>query len=133
MSRTKGIAAAAALAGVVAAVSAQQPAFTRTVLQQGDISVPGREVVTAAVALQPGGASGRHTHPGEEVAYVIDGTVLLEQDGKPAVTLGAGKAVLIPASTVHNATNTGSTVAHVLANYIVEKGKPMASPAPPAK
>ena len=121
--------AALALAGIVVGISAQQPTFKRTVLQQSDISAPGREAVTAVVEFQPGGSPGRHTHPGEEIGYVIDGTFLLEQAGKPAVTISAGQAFLIPAGTVHNATNTGSGTARILANYIVEKGKPLATPA----
>ena len=121
--------AAFALAGIVVGISAQQPTFMRTVLQQGDISAPGREAVTAVVEFQPGGSPGRHTHPGEEIGYVLDGTFLLEQAGKPAVTINAGQAFLIPAGTIHNATNTGSGSARILANYIVEKGKPLATPA----
>lgn len=119
-----------ALAAIGAAVSAQQAGFTRTVLQQIDLSVPGREVVSATVEINPGVSIGRHSHPGEEVGYIIDGTVSVEQDGRPAMTLGAGKAFLIPAGVVHNATNTGSAAAHLLVNYIVEKGKPLATPAP---
>ena len=116
-----------ALAGMIAAVSAQQPGFKRTVLQQGDLSMPGREVVSAIAEFQPGATVGRHTHPGEEAGYILEGTIVLEQEGKPAVTLGAGKTFLIPAGTVHNATNKGSAVARVLATYIVEKGKPLAT------
>ena len=115
-------------AGVVVSVWAQQPAFKRTVLQQTDISAPGREAVTAVAEFPGGVAAGRHTHPGEEIGYVLEGQVLLEQDGKPPVTLKAGQAFFIPAGTIHNATNTGSGTARVLANYVVEKGKPMATP-----
>jgi quercetin dioxygenase-like cupin family protein len=122
------IATTLVLAGSVG-VGAQTPAFKRTVLQQADISVPGREVVTAVAEFQPGATPGRHTHAGEEVGYVIDGTISLEQEGKPAVTLKAGQSFLIPAGTTHNATNTGSGVAKILATYIVEKGKPLATPA----
>ena len=118
-----------ALAGIVVGIGAQQPTFKRTVLQQADISAPGREAVTALVEFQPGGSPGRHTHPGEEIGYVIEGRVNLEQEGKPAVTLNAGQPFLIPAGTIHNATNTGSGTARILANYIVEKGKPLATPA----
>ena len=118
-----------ALAGLVAAVSAQQPGFKRTVIQQGDLSVPGREVVSAIAEFEPGATSGRHTHPGEEAGYILEGTLVLEQEGKPAVTLTAGKTFFIPAGTIHNATNSGSTGARVLATYIVEKGKPIATPA----
>ena len=116
-----------ALAGIIAAVSAQQPGFKRTVIQQSDLSTPGREVVQAIAEFQAGATVGRHTHPGEEVGYVLEGTIVLEQEGKPAVTLGPGKTFLIPPSTVHNATNKGTTVARVLATYIVEKGKPVAT------
>ena len=119
---------ALAVGVVVAGVSAQQAGFKRTVLQQGDLSVPGREVVTAVVEFQPGASVGRHTHPGEEAGYILDGSIVLEQDGKPAVTLGPGRTFLIPAGTIHNATS-GSAQAHVLATYIVEKGKPLATPA----
>ena len=111
-------------AGIVAGVSAQQAGFKRTVIQQADISVPGREATTAIAEFQPGATVGRHTHPGEEVGYVLEGTIMLEQQGKPMVMLGAGKTFFIPAGTVHNATNSGSTQARVLATYIVEKGKP---------
>jgi quercetin dioxygenase-like cupin family protein len=127
--RTASVTVAAfALAGIVVGISAQQPTFKRTVLQQADISAPGREAVTAVVEFQPGGSPGRHTHPGEEIGYVLDGKFLLEQEGKPAVTINAGQAFLIPAGTIHNATNTGSGTARILANYIVEKGKPMVTP-----
>jgi quercetin dioxygenase-like cupin family protein len=115
------------VAGIVAGVSAQQPGFKRTVLQQGNLSVPGRELVQAIAEFQPGATVGRHTHPGEEIGYVLEGTILLEQEGKPNVTLGAGKTFLIPSGTVHNATNSGSSQARVLATYIVEKGKPLAT------
>jgi quercetin dioxygenase-like cupin family protein len=117
-----------ALAAVVAGVAAQQAGFKRTVLQQGALSVPGREVVTAIAEFQPGSTVGRHTHPGEEVGYVLEGTLLFEQEGKPSVTLHTGQTFLVPPGTVHNATNGGSALARVLATYIVEKGKPLATP-----
>jgi quercetin dioxygenase-like cupin family protein len=120
---------ALATAGIVAGVSAQQAGFKRTVIQQADLSTPGREATTAIAEFQPGATVGRHTHPGEEIGYILEGTIVLEQDGKPAVTLGAGKTFFIPPGTVHNATNNGKTQARVLANYIVEKGKPLATPA----
>ena len=121
------IAAALAFTGIV--TSAQAPAFKRTVVQQGDLSTPGREVVQALVEFQPGGSPGRHTHPGEEVGYVIEGTFSLEQGDKPPVTIKAGQGFIIPAGQIHNATNTGSGGAKILATYIVEKGKPLATPA----
>jgi quercetin dioxygenase-like cupin family protein len=116
------------LAGVVAGASAQQAGFKRTVLQQGDLSIGGREAVTAVAELQPGASAPRHTHPGEEIGYVLDGTVVVELEGKPAMTLGAGQTFFIPAGAVHGARNNGSAVARILATYIVEKGKPLATP-----
>ena len=109
---------------------AQQPAFKRTTLQQGDLSVPGREAITALIEFEPRATPGRHTHFGEEIGYVLEGTLLVEQDGKAPVTLKAGGTFLIPAGTIHNATNTGTGTARILSTYIVEKGKPLATPAP---
>jgi quercetin dioxygenase-like cupin family protein len=124
------IVTALTLTAIAAGVAAQQAGFKRTVLQQVDLSVPGREAVTAVAELQPGAAAGRHSHPGEEVGYVIEGTVLIERDGMPPLTAKAGEAFLIPSGKIHNATNKGSGVARILATYIVEKGKPVATPAP---
>ena len=118
------------LTAIAAVVTAQAPTFKRTIVQQADLSIPGKEAVTAFVEFQPNGVAGRHTHPGEEVGYVIEGTVLVEIDGKPAQTLTAGKAFLIPSGAIHNATNKGTGVTKILATYIVEKGKPVATPAP---
>jgi len=110
-------------------VAAQQPAFKRTVLQQGDLSAPGREVVQAVADFEPRATPGRHTHPGEEIGYILEGTFLVEQEGKAPVTLKAGGTFLIPAGTIHNATNTGGGPGKILATYIVEKGKALATPA----
>jgi quercetin dioxygenase-like cupin family protein len=117
------------LFGIGALWGAQQVGFKRTVLQQGDASVSGREFVTALAEFEPGAEVGRHTHPGDEIGYILEGTVTLTQEGKPAATLGPGKAFHIPAGTIHNATNSGSKPARILATYIVEKGKPLATPA----
>ena len=118
-----------AILAIAAGATAQQPAFTRTVLQQADLSVPGREAVTASIVFEPGGVAGRHTHPGEEIGFVVEGAVLLEQDGKSPVTYTAGQAFFIPAGTVHGGTSTGSTGARLVSTYVVEKGKPLTMPA----
>ena len=128
ISRVRAAATAAALVAITVAAAAQQPAFKRTELQRADLSAPGREVVQAIAEFPPGTAVGRHTHPGEEVAYILEGTVLLEVDGKPAATKKAGEYFIIPAGTIHNATNKGKGNAKVLATYIIEKGKPVATP-----
>src|SRR3954469_23620889 len=113
MKTTTIVAFAVALAGVAAAAGAQQAGFKRTVLQQHDISVAGREAITTLGEFQPGASPGRHTHPGEEISYVIEGSIVLEQDGKPNPTVKAGEAFMIPAGTVHNATNHGTGVAKI--------------------
>jgi quercetin dioxygenase-like cupin family protein len=106
--------------------SAQQaPGITRVDLQQHDLSVPGREVIQVRVELAPGVSFPKHTHPGEEIIYVLEGSLEYEVEGKPPVTLKAGEVLFIPAGTVHAARNVGSGNAAELATYIVEKGKPL--------
>jgi quercetin dioxygenase-like cupin family protein len=112
---------------VMTGIHAQQPGFSRSVIQRGDLSTPGREVISAIAEFQPGATSGSHTHPGEEAGYLLEGTLVFEQAGKPTVTLKAGETFFVPAGTVHNATNKGSARTRVLATYIVEKGKPLAT------
>src|SRR5437870_4264957 len=103
----KTIAVSAALLVTTVVMLAQQPTITRTVMQRADISVPGREVVTAKAEIPMGGSTGRHTHFGEEVTYLAEGTLLLEVDGAPPRTVKAGEAFIIPTGTIHNATATG--------------------------
>jgi quercetin dioxygenase-like cupin family protein len=114
--------------GLVAALYAQQPGFTRKMLQDHDISVGGRHAVQVIADFVPGGAAGKHTHPGEELGYVMEGTLELLVEGQPPRTLKAGETFFIPAGVVHDGKNVGSGSAKVLATYIVEKGKPVASP-----
>jgi quercetin dioxygenase-like cupin family protein len=120
---------AAGLVAIGAAAAAQQPGFTRTILQQTDLSVPGREAVTAVAEFQTGATAPRHTHPGEEISYVIEGSLQVEIAGKPPVTVPAGKTFVIPAGTVHGSKNVASGITRVVATYIVEKGKPLSTPA----
>jgi quercetin dioxygenase-like cupin family protein len=109
---------------------AQQPALKRTVLLQRPLGVAGREGVQVLAELAPGGSAPRHTHPGEEFGYVLEGTVTLDIAGQPARTLKPGDAFFIPANTPHVAHNTGTTPWKAISTYIVETGKPLASPAP---
>ena len=103
---------------------AQQTGTKRTDLQRHDLSAPGREAIQVRVDLAPGVAFGKHTHPGEEIIYVLEGALEYEVEGKPPMTLRAGEVLFIPAGTVHAAKNTGSVKASELATYILEKGKP---------
>ena len=110
-----------------AAVGAQAPAFKRTLLQQVDLSMAGREAVTARAEFAPGGSVGRHTHFGEEIGYVIEGVLTIEINGV-SKEVKAGEAFAVPAGAPHNATNASAGTAAILATYIVEKGKPLATP-----
>jgi quercetin dioxygenase-like cupin family protein len=103
----------------------QQPGIRRTDLQRHDLGVPGREVLQVRVELDRGVAFGRHWHPGEEIVYVLEGSLEYEVDGKPPVTLKAGGVLFIPAGTIHAAKNVGSGNGAELATYVVEKGKPL--------
>jgi quercetin dioxygenase-like cupin family protein len=104
---------------------AQLSGTARIDLQRHDLSAPGREVIQARVEIAPGVTSPRHSHPGEEVVYVLEGTLEYHLEGRPPVTLKAGDVLFIPAGTVHAAKNVGSGNAAELATYIVEKGKPL--------
>ena len=115
------------VAGVLAlrATQAQQAGIKRTDLQRRDLSAAGWEAVQVRVDIDPGMAFGKHTHPGEEIIYVLKGTLEYEIEGKPATTLKAGDVLFIPAGTIHAAKNVGSDTASELATYVVEKGKPL--------
>jgi quercetin dioxygenase-like cupin family protein len=107
------------------AAQVQQSGIKRTDLLRHDLSVPGREIVQVRVDFAPGVEFGKHSHPGEEIAYVLEGSLEYQLEGKPPVTLKAGEALFIPAGTIHSARNVGSGNAAELATYIVEKGKPL--------
>ena len=123
------LAVAAGLAALAAAIVAQAPGITRTVVTKADVSVPGREAVVARVEIAPGGVAGWHTHPGDEVSYVTEGETVLMIAGQPPRKVSAGEGFVIPAGTVHNARNEGAAPVKLVGVYVVEKGKPLASPA----
>ncbi len=112
-------------------LTAQPSGLTRTLLLRTELAgVENREVFMGTAELAPGAAAGRHYHHGLEIGYVLEGTAVLEVDGKPPVSLKPGDSYEIPATVPHDAKNTGSAPAKVLAVYVVEKGKPLAVPAP---
>jgi quercetin dioxygenase-like cupin family protein len=128
MKRTRIIAIAALLAATGLALQmaqAQQVGARRIDLQRHDLSVPGREVIQVIVELEPGTTAPRHSHPGEEIIYVLEGTWEYTLEGKPPVTLKAGDVLFIPAGTIHAARNVGTGRGAELATYIVERGKPL--------
>jgi quercetin dioxygenase-like cupin family protein len=104
---------------------AQQPGTKRTDLQRHDLSAPGREVVQVRVDFDPGYVSPKHTHPGEEIIYVLEGTLEYRIGGNPPATVKPGDVLFVPAGTIHAVTNVGSGNGAELATYVVEKGKPL--------
>jgi quercetin dioxygenase-like cupin family protein len=106
----------------------QLAGISRTDLQQHDLSATGREVVQNRVDISPEAPAVRHWHPGEEIIYVLEGTLEYQVDGRAPATVAAGEVFFVPAETVHAVKNVGSGVASELATYVVEKGKPLVVP-----
>lgn len=120
----------ASLAMIAGALFAQNPGITRTILQRKDISVPGREAVIARVEIAPNAFAGRHTHPGEEISYILEGEGEILIEGQPALKVKPGDSFIIPAGAKHDAHNTGSQPLRLVGVYVVDKSQPMATPAP---
>jgi quercetin dioxygenase-like cupin family protein len=107
----------------------QQSALKRTTLQSFDFP-PGYETVSVIAEIAPGNCSGRHTHPGIETAYVLEGELIVKFDGKPDAVFKTGQPVMFPREVVHDDCNFSGRPFKALATYVVEKGKPLASPVP---
>ena len=128
MTSARTIATAALIGSTLAmpaAFAQMMPGLGRVDLTRHDLSAAGREVVQVRVDFSHGAAAPRHSHPGEELAYVLEGALEYQIDGKPPVILKAGETLFIPAGAVHSARNAGDGEAKELATYIVEKGKPL--------
>lgn len=116
-----------AIAGTSVAeqAQAQQAGTHRTELSKNDISIPGWEAVQLRVDIDPGKIAPNHRHPGEEIIYVVEGTLEYQLEGKPPVTLKAGDVLFVPKGIIHSAKNVGQTNAAEIGTYIVPKGKPL--------
>jgi quercetin dioxygenase-like cupin family protein len=123
------ITVAAVVPVIAVSAVAQQAAIKRTPLQTVDFPA-GYNVVSAIAEVPAGGCAGRHTHPGVESTYVMEGAILLKIAGQPDRTVKAGESFQIPPNTPHDACAVPGEPFKVLATYIIEKGKPVASPAP---
>ena len=118
------------ISSVAGAAGAQgQQGVKRTDLQRQDLSIAGRETVQARIDIAPGATANWHRHPGEEVIYVLEGTLEYQLEGRSPVSLQAGEVLFVPAGVAHKARNPGTTNGAELATYIVEKGKPLVTPA----
>ena len=102
----------------------QASGIKRTDLQRRDLSVPGREVIQNRVDIGPEAPFVKHKHPGEEIIYVLEGSLEYQVEGKPPTTLNAGDVLLVPTETIHAVRNVGSSNAAELATYVVEKERP---------
>src|SRR5947208_14830312 len=114
----KTLAAGAVILAAAGTIVAQTSALTRTMVTRADVSGPGREAVVARVEIAPGGIAGWHTHPGDEVSYLTEGETTLMIAGQPPRKVVAGEAFVIPAGTVHNARNEGTTPAKLVGVYV---------------
>jgi quercetin dioxygenase-like cupin family protein len=124
-------AAAFAILAFTAPIHAQQPSpVKRTILQRADIPGTNLEAIYATVEIAAGFKAGRHSHPGVVMAQVVEGEFWLALDGQPEKVFKAGEALTVPSGTVHNEGATGGGAAKLNAVYVLEKGKPLASPAP---
>jgi quercetin dioxygenase-like cupin family protein len=99
----------------------------RTEVQREPSSIPGRVIVQVLTEIPVGVASGWHTHPGEEVGYIVGGTVRMEIKGSPTLHLEEGHGFLIPPGTPHNATDLGPGTGMMLSTYLVDPDQPLAS------
>lgn len=104
----------------------------RTELQHEPSSIPGREIVQVLTEIPAGVESGWHLHPGEEVGYIVAGTVEMMIENRPTLTLHAGDGFLIPPRTPHNAYDVGPETGRMLSTYIVEVDQPIATFTHPA-
>ena len=104
---------------------AQFTGLQRTDLLKSDLSIAGRQTIQTRVDFAPGTVAPAHAHPGEEIAYVLEGTLEYQLDDGAPITLQAGQSLFIPAGAKHSAKNVGSGKASELATYIVDKSKPL--------
>jgi quercetin dioxygenase-like cupin family protein len=120
------------LTGFIATDASAQtppPGVTRKILSQTDGPTPGYVTLIVDIELEPGVIIGRHTHPGIESAYMLEGGFDLPIEGQPTLAFKPGVGVVIPPNTPHAGGKNGDKKSHIISTYIVEKGKPLASPA----
>lgn len=122
--------ATALFATAAAGAADAQVGLERKVLLQQDAAIPGYETVVAEVSIAVGGREGRHSHSGTLVGYILEGELTLEFQGLPTKVVKAGEALLIEPLQVHEGFNKGSLPIRALVTFIVEKGKPLTTPAP---
>ncbi len=126
---TCGICAAAGLVPGHASAQSVTPGLTRKVISQTDGPMPGYTTIIAQVEIEPGAMVARHTHPGIESGYVVEGAIDLPIQGQPTRALKPGDGFQVPAETPHAGGKNGDAKTKIVSTYVVEKGKPLATPA----
>jgi quercetin dioxygenase-like cupin family protein len=101
--------------------------LSRTEVQRAASSVPGREFVQVRTEIPEGVESGWHAHPGEEVGYILGGTVELHFEGGAVLLLHAGEGFLVPPGRAHNARDVGPGTGQMLSTYLVTVGEPLST------
>ncbi len=102
----------------------------RTQIQHRPSSIPGRDIVQVLTEIPPGVEAGWHTHPGEEVGYIMAGVVTMRIRGRPTLTLRPGDGFLIPPGVPHNALDNGPDTGQMLSTCIVDPDQPLATAVP---
>jgi quercetin dioxygenase-like cupin family protein len=109
--------------------AAAAPAVKRTPVLKQDMLIPGKEAIMAIVELPPGSTEGKHIHPTAEVfAFVVEGTIVLDIDGKPSQTLNAGDHFYVAPGQVHQGSNKGTAPAKIYVTFVNDKDKPLTTP-----
>jgi quercetin dioxygenase-like cupin family protein len=128
--RAAAIFASAVFVTIFAAPShSAEPQVQRKMLLQQDSSVPGETFALLDVVIPVGGREGRHTHPGDLIAYVVSGDVTLDYEGSPTKTYHPGESFFVKAGKIHEGINMGNAPVHVLAAYVGPKGQPLTAQA----
>ena len=109
---------------------AQQPTVQRKVLLTQDLPIPGYQAVMATVDIPVGGREGRHVHPGAVFVFVQEGSIPVDHEGRASTTYKAGDSIYIEAGKIHEGINAGTVPVKLIATFVVEKGKPLTTPAP---
>ena len=128
MTRRVALISGGAILLTLAICGAQKPSAKWTELQRHDLGDLGREGVEMAIEIPPGVTTARHSHPGDDFGYVIEGTIVLQVDGNPPLTVHAGETFYTARGHVHNARNIGTTTARAVDTYIIDNGKPVVIP-----
>jgi quercetin dioxygenase-like cupin family protein len=128
LAKAIAVGAIVGMAGGLSLNAQQAPAVKRSIVLKQDMSIPDREGVMAMVELPPGSAEGRHTHNAEVFAFVLEGTIVVENEGFPTATLKAGDVFHVAPGKVHQATNDGSVTAKLAVVFVAEKGKALTTP-----